>query len=189
MIIHGSLIGGAGSSGIFCGATLGPVQIDHDLLGTDDAVPVVISALGNPMASSAAEAVAIASLNIKGEVHNALILAGYSTSLEALNADASIGAVQVGGSWSAASLVAGISDVTQDGFGRNDARIPGGDPSIVSRIASVTIKGTASGSAALNRFFGITAEQIGPTRIQGMLLVRDPGQPAVIDSNFTLVEL
>jgi hypothetical protein len=43
----------------------------------------------------------------------------------------SIGIVLVHGNWSASDLVAGIADITADGFGRNDTLIPGGSDSIV----------------------------------------------------------
>jgi len=72
--------------------------------------------------------------------------------------------VTVKGSRSSSSLAVGIEDSTHDGFGQNDTLIPGGNTTVISTIASITIKGVATGSAASGDFFGITAELINKRR-------------------------
>ncbi len=124
-----------------------------------------LSVLGKLAPATQPHALALASLTIGGSVLHSQILAGYDLTGAATNADASIGTVIVGGAWSASSLVAGIADSTGDGFGQNDTLIPGGSANIIATIASVLIKGRASGSMATGDFYGITAEQIDSANI------------------------
>ena len=157
--VKGRVIGGADFSGIIAGGKLGLVTLGADLISNDPAKPVTISALGKLGATTAADAIAIAGLNVKTNLVNARILAGYTASLGAANADASIGAVTVGGNWTTSSLVAGVADSTGDGFGRNDTLIGGGNPNLIATIASITVKlgFTADPGPA---HYGITAQRI-----------------------------
>jgi hypothetical protein len=177
--VKGSVFGGADFTGIVAGGKLGKVTISHSLAGTA-AKPVTISAFGKVNAKNAADAVAIAGLTVAGAVSNARILAGYDTTLAALNPDAGIGAISVGESWSAASVAAGVTDTSiagtlgspADGFGRNDTLISGaGVPTIVASIASITIKRAATGTSGGTDFFGITAQKIGKVSILGSPIV------------------
>lgn len=154
-------------SGIRAGGTLGDVFIGRDFGNVrSGGTSAVISALGRLAPTSAAAAVAIASVTIGRDLMNAEILAGYDADLVATNADASIGPIKVKRDWSASDVVAGVADVTGDGFGRNDALIPGGNPALPARIASVGIKGVATGSVSPpTDHFGITAEVIGKIKI------------------------
>ena len=93
---------------------------------------------------------------------NAQILAGYRRDLTPLNPDANIGSIKIAGAWRASSIVAGVADSTGDGFGVNDVLIPGDTtPELLSRIASITIAGAATGNASAGDHFGIVAQQIG----------------------------
>jgi hypothetical protein len=142
----------------FADAGIRKMTIGANLASADAAAPSVISARGR-----------LDSLLVKGDVQNAQILAGYTKDGDPVNADAFIGRVTVQGNWSTSSLVAGISDSTADGFGRNDTIISGDTTEdVFSRIASVVIKGTASGSAAMGDHFGITAQKIGSVTIGGV---------------------
>jgi hypothetical protein len=166
--VKGSIIGGADFSGIIAGGELGKVSIGAELKSGNAAKPVVISALGDITATTAAKAVAIAGVSVKTNVLNARILAGYTASLGAANADAGIGAISVGGNWAASSIAAGVADSTGDGFGRNDTLISGdATPSLRASIAKISIKGTASGSAGAGDFFGITAQRVSKLKIGG----------------------
>jgi hypothetical protein len=137
------------------------VSIGGALSSADAAKAVTISALGELTATTTAKAVAIAGVSVKTNVLNARILGGFTTAFVATNPDASIGAVSVGGNWAASSIVAGVADSTANGFGQNDTLINGDTkPAIVASIASVLIKGTATGSAAAGDFFGITAQRV-----------------------------
>ncbi len=161
VLVKGSVIGGADFSGIIAGGKLGKVSIGAELTSANAAKPVTLSALGDFAATTAAKAVAIASVSVKTNVLNARILAGSTASLGAANPDAGIGAISVLGNWSASSIAAGVADLTGDGFGRNDALILGDTkPAIFASIASILIKGTATGSAGAADHFGITAQRV-----------------------------
>ena len=129
---------------------------------------------------------------IEVEVKNALILAGYNRALEPRNPGASIGKVTVKGNWTGSSVVAGIADPTDNGFGINDTIIPGGSGAI-SRIASVIIRGTASGSAIPTDHSAITAHKIGALQIAGEEIPLTKGADEInldpINQNFHAVEL
>jgi hypothetical protein len=131
---------------------------------------------------------------IKGDVQNALILAGYNRDLEPRNPDAHIGQVTVKGSWSASSVVAGVADPGDDGFGQNDALIAGDQtPDVLARIASVIIKGMATGSAVTSDHSAITAQKIGELSINGdkIPLTKGPNDLNLdpLNQNFRAVEL
>jgi hypothetical protein len=159
--------------------------------------PVTFSALGRLGATKPADAVAIAGISITGAVFNAEILAGYSVGRTALNPDASIGKVFVGAAWERSSIAAGVADTSiagnltsaPDGFGRHDTLIGGVDstPGILATIASITIKGTATGRATPTAdFFGLTAQKIGKVSIHGAAAIRtDPD--TTLASDFHLV--
>jgi len=172
--VASSVLGGATLSGILSGGKLGKVSIAHDLSSADPAHPVLITALGKIGAVSQRDTTAIASVSIGGSVLNARILAGFTPALAAMNGDAAIGGVVVRGSWSASDLVAGARDTTADGFGQNDGLIPGHDPALTARIASITILGAAIGSPAPGDHFGLVAEQIVKARISGVTYVLTP---------------
>lgn len=175
--IVGSLTSGANAATALNGAihafhTLGHVTIKHDLIGTSGN-PAAISA-GEATAAAARNNIAIAGVTIGGKVLEARILAGYDDHLNATNVNASIGAIVVGRSWEASSIVAGVRDTssfagnpTPDGFGRNDTLISSPAAGQVARIASVLIKGPGIGSARAGTYFGITAESIGSVKISG----------------------
>jgi hypothetical protein len=111
------------------------------------------------------------------------------------NPDASAGKVVINGNWSAGSLVAGVFDATGDGFGRNDEPIAGDTtPGILARIASIVIKGTATGSTAEGDHYGITAQQVGKLSINGekVTLSKDDKDNILLDQangDFRLVEV
>ena len=141
----------------------------------DATTPSVISARGPLSPTSQAKSVAISSLTIKGDVSNAEILIGYDKTFVPTNGDASIGNVTINGNWTASSLVAGIKDDTDNGFGLADVPIPGFDatPTVFSRIASLIIKGTVTSSSSLTDTYAITAQQIGKVKINGTSIVLD----------------
>lgn len=157
------------------GQDLGAVIVKGGLYGhsaTTGKSTVILSAAGAPTPTATAD-VAIKSLSITGSVHEALVLAGYNinvtagnTSAAFTNASAQIGAVTVGGNWVASSLVAGVRDVGNDGFGDADDG-PAGSATTISKIASITVGGLVRGSTAANDHFGFTAGSIGSFKAQG----------------------
>ncbi|HEX8312714.1 MAG TPA: Calx-beta domain-containing protein, partial [Chthoniobacteraceae bacterium] len=141
----------------------------------DPEAPAVVAALGRLGATNASGVMGIANMLVRGDVRNAQILLGYEKRIDGeqesyvgKNADASTGKITINGNWIATSLVAGIFDSTGDGFGRNDVVI-GGDTttSISSRIASIVIKGTVTGTAAEGDHYAITAQELGKLSING----------------------
>ena len=198
--IAGGIIGGANRSGILAGGTIGKITLDGDLRSDDAAKPVTIQAEGR-LGARPRDTAAIAELSVAGDVLNARILA-RTVALHTANHDkytAEIGAITVNGDWTASSLAAGVADrgaagltaARPDGFGRNDAMIDRGSRALSSKIASIIIAGTATGSAG-GGFFGITARKIGPAIIGGQSLPLTGGaDDRLLDTtngNFRLVD-
>ena len=181
VFIGGSIIAGLDDSttgALFKNASIrvnddiGPITVKGSLIGRandrGDSL-VIIQARGqNTLQPGATTDTAIASLSIGGEVRNALVLAGFNSVLGQANADASIGAVKVGGNWTASSLVAGVRDSGADGYGINDAlQTVSNDPALIARIASIAIKGVVTGTATAPDHFGFVAQQIGSFKSLG----------------------
>jgi hypothetical protein len=172
-----SIGGSIKSGGIISTKDLGPMSILGDMKGGNifsGGKARSITVRGQITADDAGNPANMTSRNgfdqikINGNVENALILAGYTKDGEPVNPDAKIGKVVVNGNWIASSMVAGVEDSTEDGFGRNDTVITGDvTPTITSKIASLVIKGTATGSVAAGDHFGIAAQQIGKLSIGG----------------------
>jgi hypothetical protein len=150
--------------------SIGRLDVLGSLIG-NSTNPVIVSAYGapNPVAP---KDVAIGSIKVGGRVEWTSILAGYDTDLNAVNADAQIGAVTVGHDWIASNLVAGAFDEDGDGFGIGDVLIneADDDPEIQARIGSVVIGGQALGTVGGADQFGIVAELIGSCKIGGLLI-------------------
>lgn len=151
---------------------IGSIVVKGSLIG-NSTNPVLITARGQATPGATAD-VAIKSLTIGGRVELTDILAGYAAISPpfATNADAQIGAVVVGGDWIASNLIAGVQD--DGGPQRNvffgdgdDQKITGGTDTTarISKIASITIKGTARGTLGAGDHFGFVAQQIGSFKI------------------------
>jgi hypothetical protein len=195
VFIGGSIIAGiddSTSGGLFKNASIrvnhdiGPIVVKGSLVGRTNANGdslVIIQARGQQtLQPGATEDLAISSLSVGGEVRNARILAGFDSVLNPANADASIGAVEIGGKWTASSLAAGVRDSGGDGFGINDAlQTTSDDPALVARIASIVIKGIVAGSAASGDHFGFVAQQIGSFKSRGFTAALTAGTDAPIE--------
>jgi hypothetical protein len=191
--VGGSLFAGVNTtSGIF--ANNGAIRADDDIgavlikgsvlgNGTNKAI---ISARGSATPTATAD-VAIGSLRVLGRIELGNILAGFDASGIARNADAQIGAVNIGGDWIASNIVAGAVNLGADNlpggvglaadnvnFGdAHDFKMTGmvkDDSLVFSRIASVTIGGQMMGTISISDHFGVVAENIGAVRIGGTLL-------------------
>ena len=97
--IKGDVLGSA----IRTDGKIGAINIGGDLGGQS----ATISARGTLAPASDAKALAIGAFSIGGSVDHAQILAGYDRTGAAVNADAAIGRVTVGGNWTASDLAAG----------------------------------------------------------------------------------
>ncbi|MEO8350794.1 MAG: Calx-beta domain-containing protein [Chthoniobacteraceae bacterium] len=188
--VSGSVIGGAKMSGIVAGGTVGKIAIGGDLRSDAPDQPVTLSALGLVGVNEQNKAVALKQVTVGGNVLNAQILAGLGRDGATANADAGIGKIIVDGNWSGSSIAAGVDDVTTDGFGINDLLVDEGDAGIIARIASITINGSAFGSADPDDHFGITAEQIGKMKLGQARQTLTAGNADHIDlaPNFTVVD-
>jgi hypothetical protein len=178
LTIGGSLIAGtnagtgtiANSGAVRVADDLGAVLVKGSLIGSATN-PVVISARGQAVPTATAD-VAIKSLRVLGRVQYAQIVAGVDQSGAAANADAQIGPVVVGGNWVASSLVAGAvpgpdglygdaDDVKMSGTGVRDAG------TITSKIAGLTVGGSALGTFGGTDHFGVVAEWITSFKVGG----------------------
>jgi hypothetical protein len=161
-ITVGSILGGVSAfNGIFSDGALGKVRVAGGISG-NETFPAIISAKGTILPDKAGEAVAIKVLSVGGSMRFANVLAGYSTAGIGVNADVQIGAVSVGGNWIASNLAAGVLANGEGGFGTSDdSLIPGGTGDMISKIASIAIKGAASGTPSAGDHFGFVAEEIG----------------------------
>lgn len=136
-----------------------------------DVADSVISARGQRSPGATSD-VAIGSITINGNVSDSLIAAGYNEFGAEANADAQVGAVQVDGTWTASSLVAGISAGMDGLFGTaDDAAVRGRDRAgVVSKIASVVIGGAVEGTVLGGDHFGFVAGKVGSfTSVAGAL--------------------
>lgn len=194
---------GIGSGGIRANTFIGSLTIVGNVTG-DGEDPVYITGGGIDYKTGLPKAMAaLGKIVIQGNVTNTKILAGWDAKAdqnsafshrpEAVNGDASITSVIVEKNWAASDIVAGAADGTGDGFGRNDTVISGDVAKAIAKIGSVSILGTAIGSAVGGEHYGIVAEQIGKLEINGNRFVTTPGKDAgPIDNtnfNFTYFEV
>jgi hypothetical protein len=110
---------------------------------------------------------ALGALTIRGNVSGSSFFAGYSLLGDAVNPDAQIGSVNVIGNWTASNLVAGADSGTDAFFGDdNDMKAAGPDAAgIVSKIASVIIGGSVSGSGTAGETFGFVAQFVAKLKV------------------------
>ncbi len=159
-----TVVGSMRSVSLNAGTTLGKVTVGGDIENSG------ILAVGKAQPANAAAAIAIASLTVRGRVTDSVIFAGFGTlnGQQAQNPDAQIGAVLVGGDWVRSNMTAGVSDLLGDNIiGTADDVIHAptsgftDNPSIISKIASITIKGHIYGTPAAGDGFGFVAQNIG----------------------------
>ena len=168
---------------IHAGTTLGPVNVKNEIAGTAGN-PVIISAFGQAVAPAKGIDTAIKSLTVRGRVEGLQLLAGYNPAGVGTNADASIGAIKVGGDWVASTVLAGVS-AGADGFAgtADDTKIalPLRDSAaLFAQIGSIVVRGQALGSIASGDAFGVVTEQIIKAQFAGVSLplVKGPGNAA-----------
>jgi hypothetical protein len=139
-------------------------------------VNTLITAEGGATAKAKTD-LALGKFTVAHDVVNSEILAGYDFDSAPANGQAQIGAVTVGGNWTASDLVAGARDANQDGFGNaDDVTIQTGDGSaLMSKIASIVIKGTVSGTDDSGDHYGLEAQQIGAVTIHGQRITLNNG--------------
>lgn len=139
--------------------------------------PVLITARAQKVPIAARD-LAIGSVTVGGPVHLANILAGFSVTGVATNANAQIGAVKVTGNWLLSNLAAGIENYGANGvigggddnlnFGNIDDHAIGSAMNPISKIASITIGGVAAGSSDAGHY-GFSARTIGAFKSAGFV--------------------
>jgi hypothetical protein len=169
-----SVGGDLNSGAIISEGTIKNVKIEKSLVSDDPEDPAIIAALARIGGTKAADALALDELRVKGNVENAQVLLGYNKKQEGVNPNAGVGKVVVNGNWVASSIAAGVVDPSVDGFGQNDTLIAqDSTDNLIAKIASVTIKGTATGTAMEADSFGVTAEQINKLSVNGTKIALD----------------
>ncbi len=168
LTVRGSLLGGGGpSSGTLEADFMGAVVVKGSIVGSA-ASPYSIFVNGLPP-NLIGPKIALRSLTVGGSVQDSVILASGS-------GDVQIGAVTVVGDWIASSISAGVTP-TDAFFGdANDAPFNVGDPSLFSKIASITIGGQVRGTTGAGDTFGFVAQEIGAVRIHGVAVKLHAGR-------------
>jgi hypothetical protein len=110
-----------------------------------------------------------------GDLRYSQILAGYDQNKTLVNSDARIGKVIVRGDYEGSDLVAGVGAGSDGMFGDANDTGGGGDPLLLSSIASVVIKGTVQSTASGSDHFGIVAEQIDALKLAGVAQALNSG--------------
>jgi hypothetical protein len=149
--------------GLSAGATIlsdgriSEVAISGSIEGTA-AAPVVIAAKGDTSGA------ALGRVRVGGRSSYGLILAGYDTTLSAVNGAARIESVVIGGRVLGTSIVAGV--VNPNGLAFGDAKDRAIDRSDASRIGSVRLGSVVATQDSADAY-GIVANTIGPVFVGG----------------------
>ena len=117
--------------------------------------------------AKAADALAIGSLSIGGNISASRILAGYDFTGAGINADAEHRRALSRRRLDASDLVAGVAAGPDGFFGTDDDALISGGNSTIAKIASVLIKGSASGTEGGADHFGFVAQEIAAFKAGG----------------------
>jgi hypothetical protein len=184
--IFGDVTGGAGdfSAAINTNGRLGPVAVHANGVGNKGDVTG-----GNGNRSASIHGLTVAKVTVDGSVTG-----GHGVNSASILADRTIGAVMVNTNWIGASIAAGVNPGPDGYFGTGDDT-----KSFAGSIGSITIKGTADGTA--NTFsstdhFAFTAAWVKSLKINGatITLTAGPGndthpRPLGTTGDFVVVEL
>jgi len=175
------------------GIDLGKVSIKGDIGRIDagsgaDKVPAVKSLKANSIGERGLEAQlsggsmqseiagAFKKLNLSGSMHDAELHVSSIGSItikgdvsgSTIRSDTTMGAVKVSGNWIASNLAAGVAAGGDGYFGTDDDALIAGASPVIARIASILIKGTASGTSDITiDHFGFVAAQIDAFKAAG----------------------
>lgn len=118
---------------------------------------------------------AIKSLSVVGRVEFAQILAGVGVTGVAMNADAQVGPVTVGGDWIASTIAAGVAPGTDGYYGTDDDEkftgVMKDVAGLFSRLVSVAIASQIVGTESPRDSASLTAENVSAVKIGGTPLV------------------
>jgi hypothetical protein len=161
-----------GSGAVLAGKHLGIVSVGRSVLG-NETNPVVVSAVDAEFIPPGGSDFAIDGIAIAGRVAYANFLSGFDLNGDTDNADASIGPVKVGGSWSFSNLVAGARDTGASGYGVGDTLQTVSNGTLIARIAGIKIGGKAIGSESGT--CGFVSQQIDFLKIAGKRIALTDG--------------
>ena len=113
------------------------------------------------------------SLTVKGSVTDTVIAGGLRNDLFGNNEDATLGSISVLRDWTASSVAAGVNLGNDGDYATADDSRVGTTTPLLSRIASITIKGQVFGTTGPNDGYGFVAQSIGPVKIGGVSYVAD----------------
>jgi hypothetical protein len=178
--INGSLISGTdtstgtikGSGAVLAGKHLGVLSVGKSIIG-NETNPVVVSAVDAEFIPPGGNDFAIDGIKVSGRVTYTNFLAGFDLNGDTDNADASIGPVKVGGSWSFSNLVAGARDTGAVGYGVGDSLQTVSNGMLIARIAGITIGGKVLGSESGT--YGFVSQQIDFLKIAGKKIALTDG--------------
>jgi hypothetical protein len=192
IVIRGSIIAGIDDSTvgdlthnatIKAGDDISSLTVGGSIVGhnTPNGVSrVEITARGQATPGASGD-IAIGKITVGGRVEYAEILGGYNFS-NAVNADAQIGKLKIGGDWIASSVVAGAI-AGPFGFGLGDAKAAGAgvtdSANLFSKIARITIGGQVIGTPdSISSFdnYGFVAEELGALKVGGNVVALIAGQ-------------
>ncbi len=192
---------GVGSASIVIGNNLTSLAINGAVSGANvqvgaafgslsfggDAEDVTVTARGQAVQGRSVD-LAIGRIDVQGSVTGSDFLAGYDVNGNAVNPDAQIGAVKVLANWTASNLVAGVIAGADAGFGNPlDAKAPGADSAtILSKIASVQIGGTVTGTALAGDHFGFVAQDVGSFKVAGVLKTARPEALDLVNNDVSI---
>lgn len=149
-------------TGVRAGRDIGAVTIRGDVSGAGfEKVEITAYKNLNPAIPLAIKSVTVGGNVSAFEMNAGYPLAGGGTP----SADVHIGKVTVGGSWIFSTIRAGVGGPTFNVGVGNDVLLAGDTPGIISRIVSVTIKGTVLGAPFHPT--ALLAEDIGSLSIGG----------------------
>jgi hypothetical protein len=127
-----------------------------------------ITVLGDLVPADGQAPQSIDRIMIGANVDHSQLLVGYNAAGDAVNADARVGQVRVAGDWMASDFIVGAAAGPDNLFGTDDDVLVSGGSSIIPRVASIVIKGSAAGTADETDHYGIVAEYIGGLRVGAM---------------------
>lgn len=161
--IGGDAIANSASSELMLfGESAGAISIGGDLRG-----PTPESARLSFASAAGFSAPGFTKLTIKGSVSGALISSGLA-GMTLTNEDATLGTIEVRGHWTASSIVAGATRGADMDYATGDDGPANFNTAALSRIAAITIKGQAIGTAAAGDSFGFVAQAIGKVKVGGV---------------------
>jgi hypothetical protein len=163
--VFGDVTGGAGdfSAAINTNGKLGPVAVHANGVGNKGDVTG-----GNGNRSASIHGLTVARMTVDGSVTG-----GHGVNSASILADRTIGAVIVNTDWVGASIAAGVDPGLDGYFGTGDDV-----KSFAGSIGSITIKGTADGSAGAfssTDHFAFTAAWVKSLKINGATITLTPG--------------